>query len=118
MTVATLTVEVLGRRINQARVGASLTQKRLGELIGTDQSAVSRLERGRDIRSLLLAKIAEATGKNLDFFLRPDHSGATAELYRMVEGMGPEARQAVGIMVEFAEDYEFLLGLDDTQPKD
>lgn len=48
------------------RVEKGLSQKQLAELIGTKQSAISRLESGNSNPSVeFLSKIAHALGKNL-----------------------------------------------------
>ena len=66
-----LTEETLGRRIRTARLDGGLTQQELAQAISADQPAISRLEAGKDVSTLLLTRIARATGKDLDFFLRP-----------------------------------------------
>lgn len=75
-----LTEEELGRRVRLARADSGLTQQELAEAIGADQSAVSRLEAGRDISTLLLTRIARATGKDVDYFLRSD-AMASADVF-------------------------------------
>ncbi|MBI9014643.1 MAG: helix-turn-helix transcriptional regulator [Clostridiales bacterium] len=48
------------------RIEKGLSQKQLAELIGTKQSAISRLESGNSNPSVeFLSKIAHALGKNL-----------------------------------------------------
>jgi transcriptional regulator with XRE-family HTH domain len=62
----------LAMKVLEARIAARLTQKQLAELIGTQQSVISRIERadyyGRSLT--LLRKIAKALGLKLrvDFY--------------------------------------------------
>jgi transcriptional regulator with XRE-family HTH domain len=63
--------EEIGRRIAQAREEASLSQRELAEKIGVaDAQSISRYERGvTEVRTRRLEKIAEATGKPLNYFV-------------------------------------------------
>jgi DNA-binding XRE family transcriptional regulator len=57
--------EIKSELIN-LRIEKGLSQKQLAELIGTKQSAISRLESGNSNPSVeFLSKIAHALGKNL-----------------------------------------------------
>jgi transcriptional regulator with XRE-family HTH domain len=50
-------------KIKAARKAAGLTQQQLAELIGCDQSVISRIEQGRrDMSVNLLRSIAQALG--------------------------------------------------------
>jgi len=54
----------LGRRIAARRKAAGLTQSELAELMGTKQSAISRLEAGRGTPSLdMIERFAQGTGR-------------------------------------------------------
>ena len=56
----------LASKVIRARLEAGLTQKELAEKIGTHQSNISRLESGKCTPTFqLLAKVAEATGREL-----------------------------------------------------
>lgn len=59
---------VVGQLIYDARVRAKLTQKQLGDMIGSDQAVISRLEdadyEGHSLT--MLRKIARALGKRVD----------------------------------------------------
>lgn len=59
---------IVGGLIYDARTAAGLTQKALADLIGTDQSVISRLEdadyEGHSLT--MLRRIASALGKRLD----------------------------------------------------
>lgn len=66
-----LGLDELGRRIKQAREEANLTQQDLADRIGikTAQS-ISRYERGQtEVTTKRLRQIAEATGKEMSFFV-------------------------------------------------
>ena len=59
---------IVGQLIYNVRIKAKLTQKQLADLVGTDQSVISRLEDADyDGHSLsMLRRIAHALGKRLD----------------------------------------------------
>lgn len=60
----------LGKRIKSARLAAGMTQTQLARSIETSDRNVQRWESDdNEPRTTQLAKIAEATGKTLDFFL-------------------------------------------------
>ena len=69
---------VVGQIIYDARTEASLTQTELAELVGTDQSVISRLEDADyDGHSLsMLRRIARALGKKLDIRFVDDQTEA------------------------------------------
>jgi transcriptional regulator with XRE-family HTH domain len=59
------------RALTGARIKANLTQKQLAELMGTKQSAIARLESGRQMPTLdTLQKLAQVLG--VDFIVGPD----------------------------------------------
>jgi transcriptional regulator with XRE-family HTH domain len=66
-------------RIREARVSAGLSQEDLAYAMRTlgyrvSVSTISRWERGRNaVRADMLPALAEATGKNVEFFYRPTH---------------------------------------------
>ncbi len=64
----------LAEAMVRARTAANLTQSQLAERIGTTQSAIARLEGGRQSPSVrTLRRYAEATGMRLTFgFERAD----------------------------------------------
>jgi transcriptional regulator with XRE-family HTH domain len=104
-----LTEETLGRRIRLARTESSLTQQQLAMAIGSDQSTVSRLESGKDVSSLLLTRIARATGKELNFFLRSEVT-APPDYFRLRKGdaSAPGMVSALEDISTLIEDYERL----------
>lgn len=103
----TLSEELLAKRIKQARVGARLTQDELAHAVGVDQTWVSRAEDSARITTLQLSRIAHATGRPIDFFLRPEPSQANVMLRA-----DPEAPAATQAAIEWAhgllEDYQRL----------
>jgi transcriptional regulator with XRE-family HTH domain len=106
-----LTEELLGQRVRAARIAAGLKQEELAQHIGVDQPTISRFEKGRDIGSILLTKIAEATGKDLQFFVRPEFTPSGVLFKRgsaTLENLNEYERR----MLEIVEDYEFLRSLE------
>lgn len=62
--------KLISARIRRARRQAELTLDRLGEIVGTSRHHLIRLERGdHRPREEMLTRIADATGKPLDYFL-------------------------------------------------
>ncbi|GAA4392537.1 helix-turn-helix domain-containing protein [Tsukamurella soli] len=60
----------LGERVAQARLRAGLTQAELSAAIDVDRSGVAKIETGsRRIGALELARIAEATGERIEWFV-------------------------------------------------
>lgn len=83
--------QILARRIKQAREGAGFSQGRLGDCLGIDQSAVSKIENGTtEVGAIRLVKIAEILGKPVTWFLGIDTGLADDEdellhLYRQID---------------------------------
>jgi transcriptional regulator with XRE-family HTH domain len=105
---------VLGRRIREARQESGLTQEQLAAQLGADQSKISRIERGRDLSSLTLTQIAEATGKGMDYFVSLEERPFEQERarFRARDPRSPEARRALDRLIRFADEFDFLLDLD------
>lgn len=62
----------LARELIAARARAGLTQEQLAERMQTTQSAIARIEGGRNLPSMRsLARYAEATGCRLSIRLEP-----------------------------------------------
>lgn len=62
--------KLIAARIRRARRQAGMTLDGLGEIVGTSRHHLIRLERGDHRPRLdMLTRIAEATGKPLDYFL-------------------------------------------------
>lgn len=63
-------VKMIAARIKRARKQSDLTLDGLGEQVGTSRHHLIRLERGdHRPRVGMLERIAEATGKSVDYFL-------------------------------------------------
>lgn len=61
---------VLGMRIRKKRVSKGLTQKQLGELVGTNGQYISRLENGDYTPSLeRMVKLAVVLGCSIEYFV-------------------------------------------------
>jgi transcriptional regulator with XRE-family HTH domain len=91
----------LGRRIKQAREDANLTQQELADRIGikTAQS-ISRYERGQtEVSTKRLRRIAEATSKDLAFFITLPEEIPLTNLER-VEAELAEVRQTLARIEE------------------
>lgn len=65
---------LIGSRIRRARREADLSHDRLAELVnGTSRSHLIKLEKGKHRpRPDMLLRIAEATGREVDWFLDPE----------------------------------------------
>jgi transcriptional regulator with XRE-family HTH domain len=68
-----LGLEIIGRGVLRARIDASLTQRRLEDLSGVDQSTISRLENG-NLSGLRLARLAAIVGTLNGFPLLDDRT--------------------------------------------
>lgn len=66
-------LKLIAARIRKARREADLTLDGLGETVGTSRHHLIRLEKGiHRPRADMLSKIAEATGRDVVWFLDPD----------------------------------------------
>lgn len=92
-------------------MSAGLSQQEMARAIGVDQPAVSRIEAGRDVSSILLAKIADATSQEFDFFLRNDDTTDAVAFLRDGGADSQAVERAIAQLTRFVHDYEFLLDL-------
>lgn len=61
----------IGQRIRRARIDASITQQKLGEILGRSSQQVHKYEQGTNrVSAGTLYTIAEALGYSLDWFFR------------------------------------------------
>lgn len=66
-------LRLIATRIRRARREADLSHDRLGELVGTSRQHLISLEKAKHRPRLeMLTKIAEATGRQVEWFLDPD----------------------------------------------
>ncbi|MHB1441363.1 MAG: helix-turn-helix domain-containing protein [Candidatus Humimicrobiaceae bacterium] len=87
---------ILGIKVKLARIEADLTQIELAEKINYDRQVVIRIENGTKIPNINdLRKIAEVTGKDINFFL--------------------EDKPEINIATNHSKDFLDLRGLKDTQ---
>lgn len=66
-------LKLIASRIRRARRESGLSLDKLGEEVGTSRHHLIRLEKGiHRPRLEMLTKIAEATGRHVEWFLDPD----------------------------------------------
>lgn len=66
-------LKLISARIRRARKEADLSHDRLGGQVGTSRQHLISLEKGRHRPRLeMLTRIAEATGREIDWFLDPE----------------------------------------------
>ena len=64
-----------GRLIKELRVKSGISQRELGERVGTTQSAIARLEAGGVVPTLgTLQKLAEALDRDLQLYVKAKDS--------------------------------------------
>lgn len=65
--------KLISARLRRARREAELTLDGLGEMVGTSRHHLIRLEKGdHRPRAEMLQRIADATGREVDWFLDPE----------------------------------------------
>ena len=65
----------VGRLIKELRVKSGISQRELGERVGTTQSAIARLEEGGVVPKLgTLQKLAEALDRDLHLYVKAKDS--------------------------------------------
>jgi len=106
--------EEIGRRIQQAREDASLTQNELAGLIGlADGQSISRYERGEtEVRTKRIRRIAEVTGKPMSFFImenQPEPRSVSPTTIPYLEQV--IERILAGGPAKILESQEFLEGM-------
>lgn len=100
----------LGKRVRAARTTAGLNQSELAQRIGVDQATLSRIETiGRDISTSLLIKIAESTGRDVDYFLQP--VARPGVLLSDGDSRAEEVLKSLESFRRFVADYADLLRL-------
>ncbi len=86
--------------VTLARAQSNMTQAELAAMIGTTDSAVSRLESGRHVPNLeTLRKLSDALGVTFDFHVRPDRQVETEVSLREVGTPQSPARSGAHLVV-------------------
>ena len=81
-----------GSRLATVRVAAGLTQERLAQILGTEQTRVSEWERGATTpRPALIPELAAAVGLDALEFLAADPASPSLEDLRLAAGLSRQA---------------------------
>src|SRR6478609_9182040 len=101
----------LGRRVAQARDDAGMTQKKLGELVGLDRTAINRAEKGeRKLTMTEMVAIAEVLGRPLGYFVNDPVPAVVSR--RSDSALPHDTTRALDTDIElFASDVLMLLGM-------
>lgn len=89
--MSNVTKSPIGKRILDAREALNLGQEKMAEIVGISRPSLSMIENGkREVSATELLRFAEALGRSLDYFLRPEDSGTLdfAPLLRIVNEDG------------------------------
>lgn len=107
-----ITTDELARRVAEARVSAGMTQAELAQAVGVDRTVLSRIEGGsRALDSVLLARIADAVGQRVNWFLE-ERTSVHALFFRESQSPADSVRsRAIGELEQFVSDCLFLQGL-------
>jgi transcriptional regulator with XRE-family HTH domain len=90
----------IANAVTLARVRTNMTQAQLAALIGTTDSAVSRLESGRHVPSLeTVQRVSDALGVAFDFRVRPEREVRTEIALGMVETGRTRSRPGTHLVV-------------------
>lgn len=89
-------VNQIGERILAARKGAGLSLRALADIAGISHTAISKYEKGEITPdSDMLIKIANATGKSMDFFFRDITIGSLKPNYRCKKSLGKKTETKI-----------------------
>lgn len=101
----------VGRRVQQAREAAGLTQAELAEQIGLERTAVTRIEGGdRGINSFELARLSRALDRPLAWFLSIPPPSVVSRRSELVDA---EPDEQPDVLIErLATDVELLVDLE------
>jgi transcriptional regulator with XRE-family HTH domain/Zn-dependent peptidase ImmA (M78 family) len=106
-----VSLDELGRRIEEARVAASLTQDQLALSAELDRTALSKIEHGRRrVDSLELTRIARALDRSVGWFIseRP----ASVQSWRIARSLEPsDTPRSVWLLEELGSDINLLIEL-------
>lgn len=110
----TLTTEVLGERLREARKRAGLSQEEVASELEVPRSAVSKIERGQQsVDSIQLRRLSDLYGVSLDSLLEPEEEKTTdeAEFVQALRRGGEQSDvnpRDVSRVEEFCEYYRWL----------
>lgn len=102
---------IIGARIQKYRLDKNMTQEELGEIIGTDQKYVSRLEGGHHNTSFsTIVSIAKALNIPIDSFVADyDNSSDESNLYLILDeirGMSPKQLEMLRENIKTIKKFE------------
>jgi len=99
----------IGDKIREARFISKLSQKKLAKKIGVGIATISRMELGATTAKFSdIKKIAEVTGKDMDFFLEEpkEKPESTPEKYIDVTGVSDRDIELLKQMADRMKDKE------------
>lgn len=104
---------MIGHRIKQARLGANLTLKAMGDAVGVSHTAIQKYELGKVTpSSSQLLKLARASGVRTEYFFRSNQVELVDTEFRKRASFGLKAQEAVKLKVEaLVEKRIELLGV-------
>jgi len=107
--VAHVDKRALGDRIAQAREAAGMTQGGLGEAVGLDRTAITRLEKGeRKLSAHELVAVAEALGRPMSYFVSAPVPAVVSR--RSDTSHAHETTRALDVELQgFASDIQILM---------
>lgn len=106
-----LDVLTLGARVKEARERASLTQAALAAATSLDRSALAKVELGtRRVSALELARIADAVGSRIEWFV--EEAPAAIVSHRNREAPGAASPTVDVLLERLARNTEFLQNQD------
>ena len=95
-----LSKETIGKRIAKARKGAKLTQAELSERIDISEKYLSRIERGKQLPSIMIVlKICEVLGVSADELLGQTNIYNSKSIQNEMSGLSSyEQKQIIEII--------------------
>ncbi|MPW31921.1 helix-turn-helix domain-containing protein [Agarivorans sp. B2Z047] len=77
-------MSAIGERLKSLRINRKLSQKELGDLTGTSQQTIQRIEAGIILKPRDTVRIAKALGVS-PYFLELGHEEAKTEIEQLIE---------------------------------
>lgn len=91
----------IGSRIKQARKGANVSLRSLGEKIGLSPMAISKYENDKNVpNSDVLMRLSKELGVKLDYFFRPDSFSIELQAFRKHSGLGKKQEDAIRMRIK------------------